>query len=343
MKNIFHISISLILLALVSCHPGDKNKLEITRLATGITNSLRGLSVVDEKTVWASGTGGIFLLTTDGGIHWQTDTIPGAGKLDFRSIKAFDEKTAVAVSAGTPAMIFKTTDGGGTWKAKYENDDPAIFLDAVVFWDKNRGMVMGDPVDRHLYLLKTTDGGETWDRIDPERIPKSQPVEGGFAASGTCMTVQGTQNAWIGTGGDKAGVYFTNDGGESWQWVETPVLSGGQMKGIYSLAFKNGHEGIAVGGEWNVEKPGSSRAYTTDGGHSWILGKGVDSYCSGSCFVSDNIFLASGQSGIDLSTDGGKTWKNMDRTNLNGIAFCKDGKTGYSTGENGLLLKLKIR
>ncbi len=32
--------------------------------------SLRGLSVVSEKIVWASGTGGTFLKTIDGGKNW---------------------------------------------------------------------------------------------------------------------------------------------------------------------------------------------------------------------------------------------------------------------------------
>ena len=345
MKRTLRISFTLIFLVMISCNSGKNEKfdLEIKPLITGITNSLRGLSVVDENVVWASGTAGIFLITNDGGLHWKIDSVPGAARLDFRSIKAFDDKTAFVASAGTPATIYKTTDGGITWKEKFRSNDPAIFFDAIVFWDEKTGIVMGDPVDRHLFLLKTTDGGENWNRINPRKIPESREVEGGFAASGTCMAIQDTQNAWIGTGGEKAGIYYSSDKGESWQWVETPLLCGSTMRGIYSVAFKNRLEGIAAGGEWNVEKPSKSRAFTTDGGLTWTLGSGVDSYCSGSCYVGDNVFLTCGQSGIDLSTDGGKNWKNIDKTNLHGIAFCKTGKTGYASGENGLLLKLYLR
>ena len=56
--------------------------------------SLRGLSVVSEKIVWASGTGGTFLKTTDGGKTWTVGKVPDAEKLDFRDVEAFDADTA---------------------------------------------------------------------------------------------------------------------------------------------------------------------------------------------------------------------------------------------------------
>ena len=46
--------------------------------------SLRGLAVVSEKIIWASGTGGTFLKTTDAGKTWTAGKVPGAEKLDFR-------------------------------------------------------------------------------------------------------------------------------------------------------------------------------------------------------------------------------------------------------------------
>src|SRR6266852_664221 len=58
------------------------------------TASLRGLSVVGENIVWASGTGGTVLRTVDAGKTWSVMIVPGAEKLDFRGIHAFDDKTA---------------------------------------------------------------------------------------------------------------------------------------------------------------------------------------------------------------------------------------------------------
>ena len=64
------------------------------------TASFRGLAVVNEKIVWASGTGGTVIRTIDGGKTWNVITVPGAEKLDFRDIEAFDSNTAYILSIG---------------------------------------------------------------------------------------------------------------------------------------------------------------------------------------------------------------------------------------------------
>jgi len=325
-----------------SNNPINNYSIKVDHFDLQTQNNIRGLSVVDLNIAWASGTGGIFVVTNDGGKSWKTDSIADAGMLDFRSVHAFDEQNAILVSAGTPARIYKTMDGGKSWNISFSSDDPAIFFDAISFWNANEGLVMGDPVEGKLYLLKTNDGGVTWNRISPAAIPPSMVSEGGFAASGTCLTVDGSENAWIGVGGDSARVYRSSDQGLSWEVHQTPILCGSQMKGIYSLAFKNGNNGIALGGEWNVKKPPKSRAFTTNGGISWELGQGVDSYCSGGCFVKNDIFLACGQSGIDISTDGGRNWKNISDLHLYGIKFDKTGTVGYGTGPGGQIVKLLL-
>jgi photosystem II stability/assembly factor-like uncharacterized protein len=282
------------------------------------------------------------LKTMDGGKNWQVSSVPGADSLDFRSIEAFGENKAIVVSAGCPASIYLTVDGGRTWDLTWKDNDPAVFLDAVSFWNKTNGLVMGDPVAGTLFILKTLDGGNTWQIIPGENIPKSLAVEGGFAASGTCLALAGSEHAWIGTGGDSARVYLSNNAGQSWSVVNTPILSGSPMKGIYSLSFKNNLEGIAVGGEWNVKNPMRSKAFTCDGGLTWIEGKGTDTYCSGSCHVKDDIYLACGQSGIDLSQDSGKTWEHVSELHLYGVEFSKSGKTGFGTGPSGRIVKISI-
>lgn len=323
-------------------HPPEKYDLQIDFVNTNITNNLRGLSVVNENVVWASGTNGVVLNTKDGGKNWQIHTVRGADSLDFRSIQAFDENKAIVVSAGCPASIYLTLNGGKSWGLVWDDDNPAVFLDAVSFWNHTNGLVMGDPVDSALFILKTIDGGNNWQKIPTDNIPKSLTVEGGFAASGTCMAMAGKEHAWIGTGGDSARVYLSNNAGNSWSVVNSPILSGSPMKGIYSLSFKNSKEGIAVGGEWNVKNPILSKAFTRDGGLSWLLGKGSDAYCSGSCHVKDDIYLACGQSGIDLSQNGGETWEPVSDLHLYAIEFSKSGKTGFGTGPSGRLVKISL-
>lgn len=66
----------------------------------GTRAGLRGLSVVDAKVAWASGSGGTYLRTTDGGNTWTAAQVPGAEGLDFRGVKAFDATTALLMSSG---------------------------------------------------------------------------------------------------------------------------------------------------------------------------------------------------------------------------------------------------
>jgi photosystem II stability/assembly factor-like uncharacterized protein len=174
---------------------------EIQPLATRA--SFRGLSVVDEKTAWVSGSGATFVRTLDGGATWKVDSIAGKWTLDLRDIHAFSASSAVAISAGEAekglAHILRTTDGGATWTTVFTTDQKGVFFDAISFWDDRNGIVMSDPVDNRLFLLVTSDGGATWSRVPPEGLPEMLPGEAAFAASGTCLTVQGSSNAWIAT------------------------------------------------------------------------------------------------------------------------------------------------
>ena len=51
---------------------------------SGTTSSMRGVSAVSDRVVWASGSGGTFLRTVDGGGHWTAATVPSATDMDFR-------------------------------------------------------------------------------------------------------------------------------------------------------------------------------------------------------------------------------------------------------------------
>src|SRR5579864_3449843 len=137
-----------------------------TPQTSNTTASLRGVSVVNAKVAWASGSKGTFLTTLDGGETWKAATVPGAADLDFRAVHAFDEKTAVLLSIGTgeKSRIYKTKDSGGKWDVLYTNPDPKGFFDAIAFWDASHGILLGDPVDGHFVVFTTSDGGESWRR-----------------------------------------------------------------------------------------------------------------------------------------------------------------------------------
>ena len=60
----------------------------------GTDASFRGLSVVNAKIVWASGTKGTFIRTVDGGAHWQVGVVPGARLGSLVAVRS-SERTAL--------------------------------------------------------------------------------------------------------------------------------------------------------------------------------------------------------------------------------------------------------
>src|ERR1043166_2776416 len=117
--------------------------------------AFRGLSVVDDSVIWASGNRGTVAMSQVGGKHFQIHTIRGYEKSDFRDVEAFDAQHAVIMSSGTPACILVTSDAGQSWKETFRDNRPEMFLDAMDFWDRDHGIIVGDPVNRHFLLLET--------------------------------------------------------------------------------------------------------------------------------------------------------------------------------------------
>lgn len=199
---------------------------------SGTTASLRGVSAVSALVVWASGSGGTFFRTVDGGTRWTAGKVPGASDLDFRAVRAFDDKTAMLLSIGPgeKSRIYKTRDGGGSWNLLYTNPDPRGFFDALAFWDADHGILLGDPVDGRFVVMTTSDGGSTWIK---QKTSAAMPKEGAFAASNSCLTVRGTREAWFGTGGpDGARVFHSTDGGKTWTVAKTPIRNDSASAGI---------------------------------------------------------------------------------------------------------------
>jgi photosystem II stability/assembly factor-like uncharacterized protein len=307
-------------------------------------SSLRGLSVVSEKIIWASGTGGTFLRTVDGGKTWTVGVVPNADKLDFRDVEAFDANTAylLSIGEGESSRIYKTNDGGASWKLQFKNTNPKAFFDALAFWDKTHGIAMSDPVDGEYLLIETKDG-ENWKPIENTQMPNAKSGEAAFAASGTCLFTHGKSSVYLVSGGNDARVFRSENRGLSWSVADTPITKGTAGSGIFSIAMLNQRQGVIVGG--NYEKPNeinNNLAFTTDGGASWTLGKGLSGYHSGVTYVDRNTLLAVGASGSDLSTDGGKSWTNLDRENYNAVQ-AKGKKAIWAAGANGLVARYSFK
>ena len=307
------------------------------------TASFRGLSVVNEKIVWASGTGGTVIKTSDGGKSWKVMTVPGADKLDFRDIEAFDANTAYILSIGNgdASRIYKTTDGGVTWKSQFTNTNEKAFFDAIACWDKNNCIAMSDPVDGHYVLISTVDGGANWKPVVSNKMPAAKDGEAAFAASGTCLYIAPGGALFLVSGGSDARVFRSIDRGNTWSVADTPMVKGTPGSGIFSISFRNELHGTAVGG--NYEKPNESLgnlAFTRDGGQSFYAGEGLSGYRSAVTYIDDRTLIAVGPNGTDASTDRGATWKKIGSEDLNATA-AKGKKAVWAVGPKGMVAKLK--
>jgi photosystem II stability/assembly factor-like uncharacterized protein len=316
-----------------------------TPQTSGVTARLRGVSAVNEHVAWASGSGSTVLRTEDGGATWQKLTVTQEA-LDFRDVDAINAQTAYVLSIGNgPASrIYKTADAGKTWDLQFKNEDAKAFLDAMTFWDTNHGIVFGDSVDKHFYVLVTVDGGRVWSRVPPANLPPAQENEGAFAASGTNIAVSGKSHAWIGTGAAaKSRVLRTSDGGRTWQVADTPLASG-PSAGIFSIAFRDAKHGIVAGGDYTKEEAAvDNLAVTSDGGATWTLVKGLSGFRSVVTYVpgmKTPTLVALGPSGGDYSTDDGRTWAPLTGPGFDTFSFATGKQTGWGAGNKGAIGRL---
>lgn len=310
------------------------------------TASFRGLSVVNDRVVWASGTRGTVIQSVDGGASWRIDSIPGASTFDLRALHG--QSASVAHVAATAGRIWRTLDGGHTWSLRYQAADTTMFLDAIVFFDERHGIALGDPMGGRFVLLVTRDGGDTWSEDAEASRPAAVDGEAAFAASGTSLAVMGSRFGWLGTGGSAARVFRTVDAGTTWTVAPSAIPARAGSGGVFSVAFADLKYGIVVGGDY--QRPDSSygtAAVTQDGGVTWRpasrfprgFRSGVTLRRAG---PDDLIAIAVGTTGSDISRDGGNTWSPLDDTAFNAVQFAPLG-VAFAVGAGGRVARLHLR
>jgi photosystem II stability/assembly factor-like uncharacterized protein len=324
----------LALMAVGVAHGGDSGYAwKLT--PTGSEARLRGVSSVDATTVWTSGSLGTVLRSTDGGATWQSVGPPHTEELQFRDIEAFDALNAVVLSIGPSgdSRVYVTADGGGTWTLGFQNDDPNAFYDCMTFFDRHRGLALSDPVDGKFRIIATADGGRSWSVVTTD-MPPALAGEFAFAASGQCLVSEGGR-AWFATGGaEQAQVFRSDDGGTTWNVFATPIKSGATA-GIFALAFRDAHVGLAVGGDFAVPSHApDALALTKDGGESWRLADDPPGeYRSGAAWVTGSAAVVVGPTGSDVSLDRGRTWQRFDSGSFDTVD-CNHGAC-WASGEQG--------
>jgi hypothetical protein len=324
--------------------------------ASGSTASLRGILSVDGNVAWASGTGGTVLRTLDGGQHWLPCATPDGNKdgatLDFRGVQAWDAETAIVMASGpgSKSRLYKTADGCGTWKLLLRNPDKDGFWDAVRFFDRNKGVIVGDPVNGKLYARMTFDGGETWHPFaDDSQLMIGKESGGFFAASNSCVILRSDQPNFIEAVANVGGVaseYWADFGStceqansgiaprcrDEWRWeipsdLQIPSNSG--SNGVFALGWAMKRNGgiraeIAVGGDYsNPNETQGTAAYLAQSSEDWQLAAhpphGYRSTVQ--WFQPEKLWITAGTNGSDFSLDDGRTWQPLDNGDWNALSL----------------------
>lgn len=288
--------------------------------------SIGWIKAWDANTIYAVGTAGNFIKSTDGG---QTFTInPNAGvpktapnptSGDMRA--AYFLNMNVGYICGTYG-ITKTTDGGQTFTELAAGRFPFTELRDIHFFNENTGYVLGSFSDA---FSKTTDGGNTW--VSSLTLPQDFYYD---------MVVFNQQRIIVsGSYSGSSNIYLTTNGGTSW----TPSAAGNLS--IYSMAFIDSLNGFA-GSE------GGMAYKTTDGGLSWNPLTSLNALPTDAFFSifssGSNVYILSYDSTLYVSTNAGATFTSSQFLPSGNIppvmrAGTVIGSTVYLVGDFGSFYK----
>jgi photosystem II stability/assembly factor-like uncharacterized protein len=265
------------------------------------------LFFIGEKKGWMVNLDGFIYHTEDAGETWDTLLIkPGTA---FRSIGFIDSLHGFAGNLGPGSWIsnvtdtnplYETTDGGQSWNPVLNISGTFphglcginVVNDSVIY---AVGRYAGPCV-----VVKTTDGGASW--VSSDLSDKFVDlIDVWFFSADTGVIVGGN--------GLRSVIYYTTDGGNSWENVFTNT----QILGWHwKVSFPSRYIGYASieGGNSNASRV----AKTTDGGLSWELKPLVppsNGDATGIGFINDSVgWVGFWYPGEDyMTTDGGETWE----------------------------------
>jgi len=322
------------ILLLLFCYPINAQTIKLLTEKPGV--SIRGLSVVNDKIVWVSGSKGTVGKSIDGGNNWEWFTVKGFEQNDFRDIEAFDASIAVIMAVASPAYILKTIDGGNTWKTVFTDTTKDMFLDAMDFLPNGTGAVVGDPIGNKMYIATTKDLGSSWEKINSidtlgKILAKGESM---FASSGTNIKMLSSKKWAVVTGGLHSGLIM-ND-----RYINLPIIQGKQTTGANSLAALQKGKNIKliiVGGDFQNDTLKEKNCVLYDVNKNKISFPHTPPNGYRSCveFISTSTLITCGTSGVDLSTDAGNNWHTVSKESFHVCKKAKNGTTVFLAGAKG--------
>ncbi len=246
----------------IGCVTIDPHDSQVVWVGTGEANSQRSVSMGD----------GVYK-SVDGGKSWKD---VGLEKSEHIAKVLIDPRNSNVVyvaaqgplwAAGGDRGLYKTTDGGKTWKAIL-TISPNTGVTDVVFDPSNPDTLYAASYQRrrHVYTLidggpesaiyKSTDAGATWTKLDKNGLPKEDMGRIGLAVAHNnphivYATVESTRGA--------SGFYRSLDSGANWHKMNDYVAQGQYYGKIF--VDPNDDDRIYAGDVWI--------RVTDDGGKDW--------------------------------------------------------------------------
>jgi photosystem II stability/assembly factor-like uncharacterized protein len=210
---------------------------------------------LNENTGFVSGgygNGARLYKSTDGGENWFNLNIPGGGQIYFNDMSVLSEDTIwVVASNSLVGGVFRTTNGGISWKQQYSagSSNP----NKIYFYDADLGFISNESTS---YLRKTTNGGINWEVISG-------------ATGFTDLQFINVSTGWKARGG--GGIEKTTNGGLNWFAQPLPQLN--WVNSALKIKAIDGDTLWAVGGviQW-IPSTSNFRGVvykTTNGGENW--------------------------------------------------------------------------
>ncbi len=288
---------------------------------------------VHENDIWAFGTGGITIISSDDGVTWSEVLSETS-----QNLTSSDSNFGAMVVAGNNGTVLLLNDG---------------------IWTDLSTDIIGDITDISLTgnnSLVVVSGNTAWTCTINEGGVDWEIVWGDSANSLNSVSFLDSENGLI--AGESGLILATNDGGETWDYRDAPgALSEVDIVDIeyfssiraYAISedghiLKSSREGsLAVGFVWSIVE--IEREYPAGGSNEWVKGGTEIDYDASSINVlsQSKIMLAGPNGYLSLSKDGGNIVSRQmipvsNDTSFNAFAM-QDGFRGVAVGDGGVILR----
>ena len=266
--------------------------------------------------------------STDAGKTWTHLGLDDAQQIASMAVDPRDPNRLFVAALGHPygpnsqRGIFRSTDGGTTWKRVLYKDDNTGATDVEIdpsnpntiyaaLWESR----LGPSEDNNEFsgtgggLFKSTDGGETWRQLKAGLPNNLVQIDVAIAPSEPrrLYAIVATNEPHEYMSGAGLGMFRSDDAGESWTKITDdprPVmLIGGGDLPVPKVDPKNPDV---------VYSASIVTVRSTDGGKTWTSLRGApggDDYQNVWISPSDsNVILLASDQGAIVSLNGGKTW-----------------------------------